>query len=59
MYKKDAHILSIEYGKDKYAQTQYCRIDFEIDNDNKESVKQLVSKEAKIIEFWSSTDAYK
>ncbi len=59
LYKKEVNILSIEYGKDKYAEQQYCSIEFEIDNENKEAVRQMVTKATKVIEFHSSSDAYK
>ena len=57
--KLEATILFIEYGKDKYAQNQYCAINFEINNKNLENVKKLVEKKAKVIEFYSAQDAYK
>ncbi len=55
----DAGILFIEYGKDIHSHIQYCNIDFEIKNNSTEKVKQIVSKKAKIIEFYSGNDAYK
>jgi len=55
----EATILLVEYGKDKYASNQYCTIDFEIKNDNKEQVRTLCEQKAKIIEFYLSLDAYK
>jgi GTP pyrophosphokinase len=59
LFKIEANILSIEYGKDKYAQTQYCSIEFEIDNDNKDKVKSLIEKNIKLMEFYEASDAYK
>ena len=59
LFKKEVNILSIEYGKDKYAQQQFCSIEFEIDNENKEEVRQMVEGGTKVIEFHSSSDAYK
>lgn len=55
----EATILLVEYGKDKYASNQYCTIDFEIKNDNKEQVRTLCEQKVKIIEFYLSLDAYK
>ncbi len=55
----EATILFIEYGKDKYAQHQYCIIEFEINNDNKIEVKKIVEQKAKVIEFYSAQDAYR
>jgi GTP pyrophosphokinase len=55
----EATILCIEYGKDKYASNQYCTIDFEIKNDNKEKVRAFCEQKVKVIEFYLSTDAYK
>jgi len=55
----EATILFIEYGKDKYAAQQYCSIDFEIKNDNKKVVRELIEQKAKVIEFYLNIDAYK
>ena len=55
----EATILFIEYGKDKYASNQYCTIDFEIKNDNKEEVRIFIEQKVKIIEFYLAQDAYK
>jgi GTP pyrophosphokinase len=55
----EATILFIEYGKDKYAQNQFCVLEFEINNENQEAVKKIVSKKAKVIEFYSTKDAYR
>ena len=55
----EATILFIEYGKDKYAAQQYCSIDFEIKNDNKQEVRELIEQKAKVIEFYLNIDAYK
>ena len=57
--KYEGTILFIEYGKDKYAQNQYCAIDFEISNQNIDEVKKIVEQKAKVIEFYSARDAYK
>ncbi len=55
----EATILFIEYGKDKYAQNQYCVIDFEINNSSQINVRKIVEQKAKVIEFYSAKDAYK
>jgi len=55
----EATILFIEYGKDNYAAQQYCSIDFEIKNDNKQKVRELIEQKAKVIEFYLNIDAYK
>ncbi len=55
----EATILLIDYGRDKYASNQYCTIDFEIKNDNKDQVRALCEQKVKIIEFYLSLDAYK
>jgi GTP diphosphokinase / guanosine-3',5'-bis(diphosphate) 3'-diphosphatase len=55
----EATILFIEYGKDKYATNQYCSIDFEIKNDNKQEVRALIERKVKIVEFYLNIDAYK
>jgi len=57
--KHDATILLVDYGRDPYATNQYCTIDFEIKNDNITQVKKFCEQKAKIIEFYSSKDAYK
>jgi len=59
LFKIDANILFIEYGKDKHSLVQYCDIEFDINNANKEEVKALVEKQAKIIDFFSASDAYR
>ena len=55
----NATILFVEYGKDPSAQNQYCTIDFEIKNDNKEKVRAFCEQKMKVIEFYMSSDAYK
>ena len=55
----EATILFIEYGKDKYAQNQYCAIDFEINNKNQDEVRKIIEQKAKVIEFYGALDAYK
>jgi len=55
----EATILFIEYGKDQYATHQYCSIDFEIKNDNKQEVRELIEKKVKVVEFYLNIDAYK
>ncbi len=51
-------ILFIEYGKEKHNESQYCAINFEINNSNQEKVEKMVEKKAKIIDFYSAKDAY-
>ena len=55
----EATILAVDYGKDQHASTQYCTIDFEIKNDNKEKVKAFCEQKTKVIEFYLAQDAYK
>ncbi|HFU75740.1 MAG TPA: bifunctional (p)ppGpp synthetase/guanosine-3',5'-bis(diphosphate) 3'-pyrophosphohydrolase [Arcobacter sp.] len=55
----ESTILFIEYGKDRHSDIQYCTIDFEIKNANSDKVKKTIEQKAKIIEFYSGTDAYK
>jgi GTP pyrophosphokinase len=55
----ESTILFIEYGKDRHSDIQYCTIDFEIKNANSDKVKRIIEQKAKIIEFYSGTDAYK
>jgi len=55
----EATILFIEYGKDKHTSYQYCSIDFEIKNDNKQQVRELIEQKVKVIEFYLNIDAYK
>ncbi|MEA2019692.1 MAG: RelA/SpoT family protein, partial [Campylobacterota bacterium] len=50
----EATILYVDYGKDKYAANQYCTIDFEIKDDDKEKVKRFIDQKVKIIEFYLS-----
>ena len=55
----EATILFIEYGKDKYAPHQYCTIEFEIKNDNKDKVRAFIEQKVKVVEFYLAQDAYK
>jgi len=55
----EAIILSIDFRRDESSHIQYCTLDLQIKNDNIEKVKKIVSKKAKIIECYSSSDAYK
>jgi GTP pyrophosphokinase len=55
----EATILLVDYGKDQYASNQYCTIDFEIKDDDKEKVRSFIGQKVKIIEFYLSIDAYK
>jgi GTP pyrophosphokinase len=55
----EATILSLDYGRDVHASNQYCTIDFEMKNDNKEKVKAMIAQKVRIIEFYQSLDAYK
>jgi len=55
----EATILFIEYGKDQHSAQQYCSIDFEIKNDNKKEVRELIEQKAKVIEFYLNIDAYR
>jgi GTP pyrophosphokinase len=57
--KLEATVLFIEYGKDKYAQNQFCKIHFEINNSDLENVQNLLKKATKVIEFYSAQDVYK
>ena len=55
----EATILLVDYGKDKYASNQYCTIDFEIKNDDKNKVRAFCEQKTKVIEFYLASDAYK
>ncbi|MEA2050890.1 MAG: RelA/SpoT family protein [Campylobacterota bacterium] len=55
----EATILALDYGKDQYSQNQYCTVDFEIKNDNKEDVRTFCEQKTKVIEFYLAQDAYK
>jgi GTP pyrophosphokinase len=55
----EATVLSVDYDRDEYASNQYCTVDFEIKNDNKEQVQKFIEQKVKIIEFYMSLDAYK
>jgi guanosine-3',5'-bis(diphosphate) 3'-pyrophosphohydrolase len=57
--KNEAIIQSIDFRRDESTHIQYCTLDLEIKNSNIDNVKKIVSKKAKIIEFYSSSDAYK
>ncbi len=59
MSKLNCYILSIEYGKDKYSLVQYCDIEFEINEKDKQKVRSLIERKVKVIEFFSTNDAYK
>jgi len=55
----EAIILSIDFRRDESSHIQYCTLDMQIKNNNLEKVKEIVSKKAKIIECYSTIDAYK
>lgn len=55
----DVNVIFIEYGKDKYSHIQYCDIEFEVNEEDKEKVKHMLEKKVKLIEFISKDDAYK
>ena len=55
----EALILSIDFRRDESTHIQYCTLDMEIKNPSIEKVKKLVSKKAKVVECYSSIDAYK
>jgi GTP pyrophosphokinase len=55
----EINILFIEYGRDKYSQTQYCEIEFETNDENKNKIKSIVEQQTRVIEFVSASDAYK
>ncbi len=55
----EATILAVDYGKDYHSSTQYCTIEFEIKNDNKESVRLFCEQKTKVVEFYLAQDAYK
>lgn len=57
--KHKASILSMEFGRDKHSHVQYCTIDFEVQSNDIERLKSLVNQKAKVIEFYSSQDAFK
>lgn len=59
MSDKNCYILSVEYGKDKYSLVQYCDIEFELDERDKQKVRSLIERKVKVIEFFSKEDAYK
>ena len=55
----DALILSIDFRRDESTHIQYCTLDMQIKNPSIEQVKKIVSKKAKVVECYSSIDAYK
>ncbi|MEA1915826.1 MAG: RelA/SpoT family protein [Campylobacterota bacterium] len=55
----NCYIMAVEYGKDKYSLIQYCDIEFEINDKNKQIVRSLIERKVKVIEFFSKLDAYK
>ena len=55
----EAIITNIDFKRDESSYIQYCRLYLEIKNKSIDKVKKIVSKKAKIIECYSSSDAYK
>ena len=55
----DALILSVDFRRDESTHIQYCTLDMQIKNPSIDKVKKLVSKKAKVVECYSSIDAYK
>ena len=55
----EALILSIDFRRDESTHIQYCTLDMQIKNPAIDKVKKIVSKKAKVVECYSSSDAYK
>jgi len=55
----EALILSIDFRRDESTHIQYCTLDMQIKNPSIDKVKKIVSKKAKVVECYSSSDAYK
>ena len=55
----EALILSIDFRRDESTHIQYCTLDMQIKNPSIDKVKKIVSKKAKVVECYSSLDAYK
>lgn len=58
MSQYEGYILSISYGREKHSYRQFCDIEFEINISNIETVRQIIEKKAKVIDFFSKKDAY-
>ncbi|RBQ29612.1 RelA/SpoT family protein [Aliarcobacter vitoriensis] len=52
------YILFVSFGRQKHTYNQYCEIEFETNISNIDEVKRIVEKNIKVIEFFSSKDAY-
>ncbi|MGB5919775.1 RelA/SpoT family protein [Arcobacter sp.] len=58
MSQYEGYILSVSYGREQHNYIQYCDIEFEIDKKNRDEVRKIIEKKAKVIEFFSKKDAY-
>ncbi|MBL3520750.1 RelA/SpoT family protein [Aliarcobacter lanthieri] len=52
------YILYVSFGRQKHTYNQYCEIEFETNISNIDEVKKIVEKNIKVIELFSSKDAY-
>lgn len=58
MSQYEGYILSVSYGREQHSYIQYSDIEFEIDKKNRDEVRKIIEKKAKVIEFFSKKDAY-
>ncbi len=59
MSNYEGYILSISYGREIHSYRQYCDIEFEINIKSGDTVRKIIEKKAKVIDFFSKKDAYK
>ncbi len=55
----DLNIINIELGIKDSESADYCRLEVESTSDNKNVIKDIISRKFKLIEFISLNDAYK
>ncbi len=57
--KLSLNVTSIEFGIKNSQEAEYCKIEVETSSDNKNKIKDIISKKFKLIDFISLKDAYK
>ncbi len=57
--KLSLNVTSIEFGIKNSQEAEFCKIEVETSSDNKNKIKDIISKKFKLIDFISLKDAYK
>ncbi len=57
--KLSLNVTSIEFGIKNSQEAEFCKIEVETSSDNRNKIKDIISKKFKLIDFISLKDAYK